>query len=504
MTTQHFRFIFSATVFFLLSVFTGCKKDIVSEPAISSLSINSSVQPITVDVASNFLKNKFGSGNSMMLHSAATSLTSVGDVFLPSDIQIKPLWDSALITTYLKVNPLLMVPVENIPLLDADGGGYSLVFSKDSTGKMQSVSQCFVPKKTYTGKVNGNFKVNDFTGMMYQITMDGKIQKMVKVNAGKILGELSPGKLAGTEPPVPDDGGCSGPGDCYGGFGCGLFCKIGNFFTGLGNAIGGLFNSPNTSNTNSGNNNGYTDPSNANGSISYGSSGSNTNYGNSSGGGGIGTDLSYLAVYGDGMKWLIDKQNRNKKPDPKPTNVIQSTFLNNDPSADGQGRRPEMLGMAEDFNLKLNTLQSVVTEQLTASDYASVINKIHNQFGQKSARIQYQGSDYVVYSVSVYYRTNDAVPDFGDPDGLLQAYDHYRDGQFSYQLNSSLGVDGGREVDHTNLLLAPKSINDPSPNPIINAYRYIITNRADSYFGPLTYPQRWIEMDVSIIRISPL
>ena len=210
-------------------------------------------------------------------------------MYIPSNISIQPKWSNAQISTLLKVNPILVVPVENIPALDASKEGYSLVFYNDSLGHMQSVLQCYVPTIDYYKKVNGKNNPSDFTGYLYQISMSGKIQKVLKIDNGKILGELHHGQLSGTPSGDPSD--CPGPS---------LFDKIGHFFSSLWSRVTDFF-----------------DDLPFNSSDPYGSGGNFSPTG-SSGGYGDGT----LSGFGDGTNSIFDAGNRDL-----PDNIYDAATL---------------------------------------------------------------------------------------------------------------------------------------------------------------------------------
>ncbi len=217
-------------------MFWSCKKESIADQSTitNTQSKTDLISPIiTVSSATTFFKEKFGDDKVGLLRSLPTNLLGDTVRYIPTNIDIKPTWSKAQISTLLKVNPILVVPVENIPTLDASKEGYSLVFYNDSLGHMQSVLQCYVPTIDYYKKVNGKNSTSDFTGYLYQISMSGKIQKVLKIDNGKILGELHHGKLSGT----PADG----PSDCYS-FGGSFWGGISSFFGSLWSGVTNFLN----------------------------------------------------------------------------------------------------------------------------------------------------------------------------------------------------------------------------------------------------------------------
>ncbi len=214
-------------------LFFSCKKEVL--PASSATnSYPDLVSPIiTVKNATTFFSEKFGDDQLARLQTIPTSLEGDTVMYIPSNISIKPKWSNAEIATLLKINPILVVPVEKIPELDSNKSGYSLVFYNDSTNHIQSVLECYVPTISYDKKVDGKYSAKDFTGFMYQITMDSKIKKVLKLKDGKFLGELLHNKSNST--------GFRDIDPCYDGFGTKLLDKIGAFFSNIFNSIGNFF-----------------------------------------------------------------------------------------------------------------------------------------------------------------------------------------------------------------------------------------------------------------------
>lgn len=201
-------------------------------------------------------------------------------MYIPNSISIKPKWSNAEIATLLKVNPILVVPVEKIPSLDSNKTGYSLVFYNDSTNHIQSVLECYVPTIDYDKKVDAKYSANDFTGFMYQITLDSKIKKVLKLKDGKFLGEL-----------LHKSNSVHFRGDeCYHSWGPSWWGRIASFFSDIFTAIRNFFGDSTISSSNPG-------------------GGGNSNFGLNSG-----FDGSLLSL-GGGAGSIINLGNQNNLPD---------------------------------------------------------------------------------------------------------------------------------------------------------------------------------------------
>jgi uncharacterized membrane protein YgcG len=157
-------------------------------------------------MAQAWFSNNFGQTRTTLSNQAS----AVGDdpYQLAQSITITPIWSQAAIASYMRVNPILFVPVRPIPFLDEAVSGYVLVFYRDSTGATQSKLQVYCPDSLYlVSHVKCN--MSDFKGMMFQIDMSGHIGKIFKVNNGRVTTELFAHLR---DPNHPEDGGPTCPG----------------------------------------------------------------------------------------------------------------------------------------------------------------------------------------------------------------------------------------------------------------------------------------------------
>ena len=323
-------------------MFWSCKKESIADQSTitNTQSKTDLISPIiTVSSATTFFKEKFGDDKVGLLRSLPTNLLGDTVRYIPTNIDIKPTWSKAQISTLLKVNPILVVPVENIPTLDASKEGYSLVFYNDSLGHMQSVLQCYVPTIDYYKKVNGKNSTSDFTGYLYQISMSGKIQKVLKIDNGKILGELHHGKLSGT----PADG----PSDCYN-FGGSFWGGISSFFGSLWSGVTNFFNDlpVNSSDPYGGGNN-------------FPPTGSSSGYGDGT-----------LSGFGGGTTSIFDAGNRNL-----PDNIYDAATLKSGLITFGISEFNYNYYIRQHPELEAEILNFIVTRSGTNTNLQAVLNE---------------------------------------------------------------------------------------------------------------------------------
>ena len=230
-----------------LTGFWGCRKDMAQQYQPES-QIQSKIDPITVDEARNWFVKQYGKTHTISLPSTSQSIvqgnvvtSSVDNAFI-----IDPKWTDAAISDYLKSSPLLIVPVRPIDVLTSDASGYSLMFFRDTTNALKTRLQVYVPDSAYLTS-HEQLSVNDFSGIMYQIDMQGKGRRFFLVENGKFTarGYLM-GKTNALQPridDIEDEGFCSSGGcaDKIGSWTSQAWGGIISFFSSVSSSIGGGF-----------------------------------------------------------------------------------------------------------------------------------------------------------------------------------------------------------------------------------------------------------------------
>jgi len=367
-------------IFLTSTLFWSCKKEGLPESSNTTAKTNLVSSIITVETASTFFKEKFGDEKLASLHSLPTSVLGDTVMYIPSGISIKPKWSNAEISTLLKVNPILVVPVEHIPELDSNKSGYSLVFYCDSIGHIQSVLKCYVPTIEYDIRVKGKYSATDFTGYMYEITMDSKIRKVIKLKNGKILGELAPNNLKSVG--FRDDN------PCYS-FGLSWWDRIGSFFSSIGNAIGGFFGDSGISSN---------DPTG--GGSNYSPTSSSSGY--------DGT----LVSYGGGSSAIINQGNQNNLPG----NIYDATTLKSGLIAFGISEFDYNYYIQQHPELETEILNFIVTRGRSNTNQQAVLNEYQSL--DAATLIQY--FNLLATNNDFYNTSKDAgFPKVGDDDWIL-------------------------------------------------------------------------------------
>jgi hypothetical protein len=110
--------------------------------------------------------------------------STLGDYYFDETFQITPLWTQSEISTYMAVKPIVIVPIQPIPFLDRLGHQYALVFFRDSLNQVSSRLQVYEETPEYK-LAHPILDVANFTGFMYQIALDGRVQRVFSIVDGQ-------------------------------------------------------------------------------------------------------------------------------------------------------------------------------------------------------------------------------------------------------------------------------------------------------------------------------
>jgi hypothetical protein len=173
-----------AYFFVFISVFlNGCQKDITPMGIpLPSTSQNSVKEPdISISAARDDFEHKYGASLKVEPNAVTSAVNGDTVVGLPIRYRftITPTWSGAKIASYLQTRSVLVVPVEPILMLDMLGAEYGLVFYKDSTQQTRSVLQAYM-----SNNIAAEPNTSNFSGGMFQISMDGKLLNLLKVENG--------------------------------------------------------------------------------------------------------------------------------------------------------------------------------------------------------------------------------------------------------------------------------------------------------------------------------
>jgi len=383
-------------------------------------------------------------------------------MYIPSNISIQPKWSNAEISTLLKVNPILVVPVERIPELDANKSGYSLVFYYDSIGHIQSVLKCYVPTIEYDTRVKSKYSATDFTGYMYEITMDSKIRKVIKLKDGKILGELTTNNLKSVG--FRDDG------PCYS-FGSSWWDRISSFFGSIWTGVSNFFGDSGISSNNS-------------------SGGGSNNYSPTSSSGGYdGT----FASYGGGSSAIINQGNQNNLPNNYISTNFQTNLFNLVPYPEKLAAVQSMQKKFEDVLTRIANSTLLPKGKIDESLFNSLITEMHGNLGLWDNRAyDISNNPYVVSSIKTYLY--DEEPKDNHQNAIV-GYDENNIGYETRNHNS-----GGIEVAHDAIMPRLITANGTVLQQIIGAYHATISNpsRPNPFGAEVNYKHYWIEVEISI------
>lgn len=152
---RRFTFFLSFLLLTTVTLFlNGCKKDFNLEGDYTNTLPRN---PITATDASAWFNTQFGETRSIVPKRASftgDNNTNSNDYYFEEQLDITPLWSNAKISTYLKIAPILYVPVKAIPSLDAKSFNYTLVFFRDSVGLLDARLQVYMASPNYKTLTN--------------------------------------------------------------------------------------------------------------------------------------------------------------------------------------------------------------------------------------------------------------------------------------------------------------------------------------------------------------
>jgi hypothetical protein len=174
--------------------FTGCQKDIASFDLSTTSGNVTARSPLTPEMAKEWFESQFGESKKVSPPtSQTTSFTGdsvVGHYYINQTFQITPAWTQSQISTYLAVEPIVIVPVLPIRFLDAKNQLYSLIFYRDTANQISAKLQVYDVTPQYK-RANEEHNVSNFSGMMYQICLDGKVQRVIGYENGQFKHHIS-------------------------------------------------------------------------------------------------------------------------------------------------------------------------------------------------------------------------------------------------------------------------------------------------------------------------
>ncbi len=135
-------------------------------------------------MAKEWFESAFGKSKTISPPNSFSGDSSTTGYCFNQTFQITPAWTQAEISTYLSVYPIVIVPVQPIAFLDAKHQYYSLVVFRDSTNQITAKLQVYDVMPQYLD-AHTNFDVSNFSGIFYQICLNGKVQRVFAVENGQ-------------------------------------------------------------------------------------------------------------------------------------------------------------------------------------------------------------------------------------------------------------------------------------------------------------------------------
>ena len=149
--------------------------------------------PIPTDAAKDWFTSQYGSSKHINPASSITNLAQNGDnYYFNETFTIEPIWSLAKSSSYRNRHSILIIPVQPIPFLDAKEQKYALVVYRDSLNQLQSKLQVYSAIASYKHN-NKKEKVKDFSGIMYQVAMDGHVHHAAIAVNGRFTKRISLG-----------------------------------------------------------------------------------------------------------------------------------------------------------------------------------------------------------------------------------------------------------------------------------------------------------------------
>jgi hypothetical protein len=154
---------------------------------------SSVANPLTVDMVQTWFESNYGKSKTISYpHPQTNSFggdSTVQDFYFNQIFDITPTWTQAEISTYLSVNSIVIVPVKPIAFLDAKKQEYVFVCFRNKQGQIDGRLQVYQPTYAYQ-KSHQTYDVQDFSGFMLQICLDGKVKRIFSYENGKFLTQI--------------------------------------------------------------------------------------------------------------------------------------------------------------------------------------------------------------------------------------------------------------------------------------------------------------------------
>jgi hypothetical protein len=175
-------------------VFYGCQKNLdTSDPSVLNNPTSSVANPLTVDMVQTWFESNYGKSKTISYpHPQTNSLSGDStqhDFYFNQIFDITPTWTQAEISTYLSVNSIVIVPVKPIPFLDAKKQEYVFVCFRNELNQIDGRLQVYQPTYAYK-KSHQTYDVQDFSGFMLQICLNGKVKRIFSYENGKFLTQI--------------------------------------------------------------------------------------------------------------------------------------------------------------------------------------------------------------------------------------------------------------------------------------------------------------------------
>ena len=182
---------------FVTLFFYGCHKDVLLPTQLSKTGETREARTsnITIDEAKTWFESKYGKSHTIIKHEISSASASSADslqdglYFWNDPLSIVPLWSQTQISTYLNTYPIALVPLRPIPSLEGKGLGYSLVFYRDSFQQITARLQVYKAAESYKS-IHTTLNVQDFSGLFYQIALDGRVYRLFFVENGHFTKQI--------------------------------------------------------------------------------------------------------------------------------------------------------------------------------------------------------------------------------------------------------------------------------------------------------------------------
>ena len=152
-----------------------------------SVSVGQKVEanPLTAEMTQKWFESQFGQSLTIAPPSIQSfSATNDSSYYFNETFQITPLWAFSKISSYLQRQSVVLVPVQPIRFLDAKNQQYALVFARDANNQITSRLQVYEAYEDYK-LTHPTLNVDDFSGTMFQITLDGRVERVYGLIDGK-------------------------------------------------------------------------------------------------------------------------------------------------------------------------------------------------------------------------------------------------------------------------------------------------------------------------------